>query len=332
MYLIFDTETTGLPQSWKAPLTDFNNWPRCVQLAWQIHDKEGKVVEVKNYIIKPEGYDIPYNAEKIHGISTELARTTGVSLIDVLIEFVKDVEKSKFVIGHNIGFDNNIVGCELLRNEMPNLLEDFPSIDTKDDSTNYCALPGGRAGKFKWPNLTELHIKLFGQDFAEAHNASADVEATARCFLELVRLEVIPFEKVGLTAADFEKYKEINPNPFELIGLNIEPYSKIDSQALEKEVVIEQDIISDKVSNSPFSHLHVHSQFSILQATADVKGLVDKAAEMGMPAIGLTDHTNMFGAYKFLEEVLNHIIRNKNFSDLSKELDLEKLNNKILTN
>jgi hypothetical protein len=34
MYLFFDTETTGLPKSWKAPVTDVNNWPRLVQLAF----------------------------------------------------------------------------------------------------------------------------------------------------------------------------------------------------------------------------------------------------------------------------------------------------------
>tara|TARA_B100001250_G_scaffold144171_1_gene123412 strand:+ start:11378 stop:15691 length:4314 start_codon:yes stop_codon:yes gene_type:complete len=306
MYLIFDTETTGLPQRWKAPLTDFENWPRCVQLAWQIHDKEGRLLVVKNYIIKPDGYDIPYNAEKIHGISTELALKKGVSLVDVLIEFVKDVKTSRFVIGHNISFDNNIIGCELLRNGMPNLLEEFPSIDTKDKSTEYCAIAGGRVGKFKWPNLTELHAKLFGEDFAEAHNASADVEATARCFLELVRLEVIHFEEVGLTNSDFQKYKELNPDPFKLIGLNIEPYSAVESELDEEEVVNEEAVIINKVSTSEFSHLHVHSQFSILQATAAVKDLVDKAVEMGMPAIGLTDHTNMFGAYKFLNAVSNH--------------------------
>ncbi|MEC7646501.1 MAG: DNA polymerase III subunit alpha [Bacteroidota bacterium] len=305
MYLIFDTETTGLPQNWNAPLTDFNNWPRCVQLAWQIHNKAGALLEVKNYIIKPEGYDIPYNAEKIHGISTELALKKGVPLLDVLIEFTEDVKKSKFVVGHNIAFDNNIIGCELLRNEMPNFLADYPSIDTKDDATNYCAISGGRGGKFKWPNLTELHVKLFGETFAEAHNASADVEATARCFLELIRLEIIPFEKVGLTQVDFAKYKEVNPNPFKLIGLNIEPYSPPDSELID-EVMVEKDLSDHEVSTSPFSHLHVHSQFSVLQATADVKDLVNQAAEMGMPAVGLTDHTNMFGAYKFLQEVSNH--------------------------
>ena len=74
---------------------------------------------------------------------------------------------------------------------MSNILADFPAIDTKDDATAYCAIPGGRGGGFKWPSLTELHTKLFGEAFAEAHNASADVEATARCFLELVRLKVI---------------------------------------------------------------------------------------------------------------------------------------------
>ena len=73
MYLIFDTETTGLPKNWKAPLTDFDNWPRMVQHS-QIHDNKGGLMAVKNYIIKPEGFDIPYNAEKIHGISTQRAQ------------------------------------------------------------------------------------------------------------------------------------------------------------------------------------------------------------------------------------------------------------------
>ena len=310
MYLIFDTETTGLPQNWKAPLTDFNNWPRCVQLAWQVHDVEGKLVEVKNYIIKPEGYDIPFNAEKIHGISTGRANKQGMPLAEVLAEFVKDVEKCKFVVGHNVSFDNSIVGCELLRKEMPNLLADFPALDTKDDATNYCAIPGGRGGKFKWPSLTELHTKLFGEAFAEAHNASADVEATARCFLELIRLSVIPFAKAGMTAEELQNYKSINQNPFELIGLNIEPYSKVDTPELEDEIIVdvEQESVVETISESPFAHLHVHSQFSILQATIDVKALVNKAAEMGMPAVGLTDHTNMFGAYKFIDAVLSHPI------------------------
>ena len=102
MYLIFDTETTGLPKSYSAPLTDFNNWPRMVQLAWQLHDQEGQLLDVKNFIVKPDGYTIPYNAEKIHGISTKRAKDEGVELSFVLDEFNKDLKKVNFNVGHNI--------------------------------------------------------------------------------------------------------------------------------------------------------------------------------------------------------------------------------------
>ena len=51
MYLIFDTETTGLPKNWRAPISDTENWPRCVQLAWQVHDEIGNLIESKSYII-----------------------------------------------------------------------------------------------------------------------------------------------------------------------------------------------------------------------------------------------------------------------------------------
>ena len=110
MYLIFDTETTGLPKNWNAPLTDFNNWPRMVQLAWQIHGSDGSFLSSKNLIVKPEGYEIPYNAQKIHGISTERALKEGDDLVEVLDQFLSDVKSVSFIIGHNIEFDNNIVG------------------------------------------------------------------------------------------------------------------------------------------------------------------------------------------------------------------------------
>ncbi|MDZ7774595.1 MAG: hypothetical protein U5L09_02765 [Bacteroidales bacterium] len=61
----FDTETTGLPKNFNAPVSDSANWPRMVQLAWQIHNEKGNLVEAHEYIVKPEGYEIPYNATKI---------------------------------------------------------------------------------------------------------------------------------------------------------------------------------------------------------------------------------------------------------------------------
>ena len=80
MYLVFDTETTGLPKSWNAPVTDTDNWPRCVQIAWQLHDEMGNLLEHDNFLMRPEGFNIPYDSERIHGISTNLAMEQGIPL------------------------------------------------------------------------------------------------------------------------------------------------------------------------------------------------------------------------------------------------------------
>src|SRR5210317_118962 len=188
MYLIFDTETTGLPKRWDAPITDTDNWPRCIQIAWQLHDGMGNCIEHQDYLVKPEGFNIPYDAEKIHGISTELAQEQGLPLTQVLEKFNEALDKSKFVVGQNVGFDLNIMGCEFYREDSVTKLLELPILDTCTEHTaELCKIPGGRGGKFKLPTLTELHEYLFGEAFNEAHNATADVEATTRCFLELIR-------------------------------------------------------------------------------------------------------------------------------------------------
>ena len=115
MYLIFDTETTGLPKKWNAPLTDSDNWPRAVQISWQIHDQAGALMSNRDYLIKPDGFKIPYDSEKIHGISTELAYQQGEDINSVLNFFQYDLNKVQFIIGHNVNFDRNILGAEFLR-------------------------------------------------------------------------------------------------------------------------------------------------------------------------------------------------------------------------
>ena len=184
MYLIFDTETTGLPKRWNAPITDTDNWPRCVQIAWQLHDELGNLIEHQDFLIKPEGFNVPYEAEQIHGISTALAEEQGVPLSEVLEAFNKAMDQTKFIVGQNVGFDVNIMGCEFHRKGVESPLTELPVLDTCTEHTaELCKIPGGRGGKFKLPTLTELHEFLFGEPFAEAHNATADVEATTRCFL-----------------------------------------------------------------------------------------------------------------------------------------------------
>ncbi|MGI6373743.1 MAG: exonuclease domain-containing protein [Patescibacteria group bacterium] len=184
MYLIFDTETTGLPKNYRAPLSDFDNWPRLVQLAWELYDFDGEKWESVNYIIKPEGFIIPEEATKIHRISHEQALQEGVPLKEALAHFIQEVNSAEQVVGHNIEFDENIVGAELLRLQMDNPFLDAKKICTMKQGTMICRIDNGRGG-FKWPNLSELHKTLFAEDFVDAHDALVDVQACAKCLFEL---------------------------------------------------------------------------------------------------------------------------------------------------
>ncbi|UZO81520.1 DNA polymerase III subunit alpha [Aquimarina sp. ERC-38] len=315
MYLIFDTETTGLPKRWDAPVSDTDNWPRCIQIAWQLHDEMGNCIEHQDYLVQPEGFNIPYDAEKIHGISTELAAQQGIPLTEVLQKFQAALTKTKFIVGQNVGFDVNIMGAEYYRENMDNVLQSLPVLDTCTETTaQLCKIPGGRGGKFKLPTLTELHQYLFGEAFNEAHNATADVEATTRCFFELVRKQVYTPEKLDVSPQYFKDFQETHPEPIQLIGLrhiNLKKASQEllkNSQKDKKPKVSQIDLLKNKeaLRDAPFAHLHNHTQFSVLQSTTSVKDLVDAAAKHQMPAVAMTDHANMMGAFHFVQAVSTH--------------------------
>lgn len=313
MYLIFDTETTGLPKFWNAPITDTNNWPRAVQIAWQLHDQLGNCIEHKAYIIKPEGFNIPFDAEKIHGISTDLALEQGELLKDVLFEFNQVLSKAKFVIGHNVNFDLNIMGCEYFRSEIKTSLLELPVLDTcTEDTAKLCKIPGGRGGKYKIPTLTELYDYLFKTTFNDAHNATADVEATTRCFLELIRLQHFEKEKLEVDNDYFINFKNHNPEPINLLGLKHKDlkresrkiYNRLKKSQPDNSST--QNLDTELLEQHDFAHLHNHSQFSILQSTMSIKDLVKNAAKHKMPAVALSDHANMMGSFHFVKAVKNY--------------------------
>ncbi len=189
MYLFFDTETTGLPKNWKAPITQLDNWPRLVQIAWQIYDNKLELKESIMYIVTPEDFIIPKEASDVHGITTEKAIAGGIDLSKVLDHFREAMLKSKFLVAHNINFDEKIVGAEFLRKKVKKIPNKLARIDTMKISTDFCAIPGKYG--YKWPNLTELHVKLFGKGFDGAHDALADVKACADCFFELHKRKII---------------------------------------------------------------------------------------------------------------------------------------------
>lgn len=297
MYLIFDTETTGIPHNKTAPITDLDNWPRVVQLAWQLHDQKGKLLAQHNYIIKPVGFDIPYKAEQVHGISTRRALEEGHDFDHVLSLFVDDLSKSQLLVGHNIEFDISILGAEFIRHGLETeLITKLDKVDTGIASTEFCQLTGGIGGRLKMPRLVELHTKLFGKDFGDAHDAAYDVAATARCFFGLIEKKVVnPFDSTPVEEIEYEE-----PN------LEAANFAKRDKK---KAAAYSFEEGHHDLSDKPFIHLHVHSQFSVLNATPDIKSLVAKAKSLGMPAIALTDLGNLYGAFKFVKEALSQEIR-----------------------
>jgi DNA polymerase-3 subunit alpha len=304
--LIFDTETTGKPRNYNAPITDFDNWPRMVQIAWQLHDYDGNLVEAQSFIIRPDGFDIPYNTEKIHGISTQMAATYGQPLREVLDVFSATVQRCTHVAGHNIGFDLNIAGAEFLRCGLENLLAGLTTVDTMQPSTEYCALPGGRGGGYKYPSLGELYSKLFNASFGEAHNAVADVMATARCFLELIRLGVINEKHLKIDHQILSRFRQNNSVPIAAVEMVVVSNKQLSEELAAKSTpdetvatIIEQPTEAD--TDTSFVHLHVHSYFSVLQATPSIEGLVQKAASLGMKALALTDLGNLYGVFQFIK-------------------------------
>ncbi|WP_442590341.1 DNA polymerase III subunit alpha [Pedobacter sp. AW31-3R] len=315
MYLIFDTETTGLPANYNAPVTDTDNWPRCIQIAWQLHDELGELIEHQDYLVKPEGFNIPYDAERIHGISTDLATEQGIGLSDVLDKFNTVLGKAKFIVGQNIGFDVKIMGAELHRMGLESPLAQMPVLDTCTEVTaELLKIPGGRGGKFKLPTLTELHSYLFGVPFSEAHNATADVEATTRCFLQLVKMEVFKPDQLQAPSGYLQKFKEHHPAVIPGVGIkhyNLKAASdeirkrkeKAEGTTISKQTLQENE---QELKDAVFAHLHNHTQFSVLQSTINIPGLIAATAAQKMPAVAMTDHANMMGAFHFVNQVLNH--------------------------
>lgn len=185
MMLFFDTETTGLPKNCYAPVTQTNNWPRMVQLAWLQYDNQQNLISESDHIIKPNGYTIPSEASVIHGITTDFALRKGSELSSVLSEFSTIVNGSNLLIAHNMDFDEKVIGAEYVRIGLKSSLFDTQRLCTMKTTTDLCRIPGNYG--YKWPKLSELHRFLFGSDFEDSHDASIDVKICAKCFFELVK-------------------------------------------------------------------------------------------------------------------------------------------------
>jgi DNA polymerase III epsilon subunit-like protein len=189
MYLVFDTETTGLPKNYKTPITNLENWPRIIELGWMLYDNMRNIETSANYIIKPEGFTIPDDVVKIHGITTERALAEGTSLSYVLKEFNNVIARSKLLIAHNMEFDEKVVGAEFIRKAIPNALWRIEKSCTQASAKDFCAIPGNYG--YKFPKLPELFKKLFNHPTQQKHDALSDTATCAECFFALLDRGII---------------------------------------------------------------------------------------------------------------------------------------------
>ncbi len=186
---LFDCETTGLPKNWKAPMTDLNNWPRVIQLAWMVCDEAGNEVSRNKHLVFPNGWTMPTEKFWIeNGFTQENSVINGKPIEYVLNLFVMDLNRCSVMASHNLSFDYNVVGAEMIRGgfKVKSKLQKFC---TKEAGTDLCKLPGNYG--YKWPKLSELHKCLFDKDFEGAHDALSDVLALKDCFFELVDRKII---------------------------------------------------------------------------------------------------------------------------------------------
>lgn len=193
MILFFDTETTGIPKNYNAPISDVENYPRLVQLGYVLVDN-GNILHSDEWIIKPDGFDIPVEASNVHGVTTEKAIKEGSPINSALVEFKFWLDNCDTIAGHNVHFDEMVVGAEWWRLYQTDPFEGKKRICTMMSSIEFCGLPGKYPGKLKYPKLAELYFALFNKEMGHAHTALADIENTVACYNALVERGIIKDE------------------------------------------------------------------------------------------------------------------------------------------
>lgn len=192
-YLIVDTETTGLPKNRNAPVGDFKNWPRIIQIAWMLFDKNHELIEIKSAYIKQD-HPIPQQAVAIHGLTDKFIKENGEDALVIYQDFMAAASRAKYIVAHNIEFDMPIINSNLLRAGLSPI--ELKTICTMKRSKGFCAIEKMYGRGYKYPKLNELFVACFfpnarSAEIAQKHNADIDVRITAKCFFKLIELKII---------------------------------------------------------------------------------------------------------------------------------------------
>lgn len=188
MILFFDTETSGLPDFSKRARDP--SQPHMCQLAAMLTTDAGRVVESHNVLVRPEGWSIPIEATRIHGITNEMAQAAGIAEKTAARLLLDMVKKARLIVAHNLSFDKFIARIAMRRFDM--LTEqneqwwtELTGFCTMRETTDICQLEPIIRGKHKWPKLTEAYEFIFKKSFDNAHDALADVTACKEIYFWL---------------------------------------------------------------------------------------------------------------------------------------------------
>jgi DNA polymerase III epsilon subunit-like protein len=200
VYLIFDLETTGLPETggWGKyynfkDVTKYNN-SRVLSICIYLYSDKGKELDKLYCYIKPDNFedilDCTNNLiknQQIHNISENIILTTGIKWKEILNNIQSLFQKAKLIIGHNVNFDVHVLCSELYRLGMVDLacyIFNKERFCTMENGKNITKIKG-KYEDYKYPKLSELYQYIFNEEMIGSHNAEWDVINCAKCFFKM---------------------------------------------------------------------------------------------------------------------------------------------------
>jgi DNA polymerase-3 subunit epsilon len=192
--IFYDSETTSLPL-WHEP-SEHPDQPHIVQLAALLVDLDTrKTLASLDLTIAPLGWEIPEDVVKIHGISTEYARSVGVPEALAVHVFMELWSRADFRVGHNEQFDARIVRCALHRytalTERAALWKAGRSECTQLLATPILKLPptakmlAAGFNRHKSANLREAYKHFYGDELVGAHSAIEDAQGCMHVYFAI---------------------------------------------------------------------------------------------------------------------------------------------------